>query len=97
MPVGGHPPLLFHIMPPPATPQPEPRTGAAPGDRHGFVRVQSFGPEETFTLFVRYCGAFSVGSPGMMEILGCLTLGWEKSMHAPLSGLCLFSLLGCSQ
>ena len=59
----------------------------APGDRHGFVRVQSLGPEDTFTLFVRYCGAFSVGSPGMMEILGCLTLGCEKSMHAPLSGL----------
>lgn len=86
MPVGGQPPLLLYSMPPPATPQPEPSTGDMPGSRHGIVRVQSAGPLVTLTLFVRYFSSLSVGSPGMMEIFGCLVLGCEKSMQAPFSG-----------
>ena len=55
--------------------------------RHGILRVQSFGPEETLTLFVRYLASLSVGSPGSVEIKGLCLPGCEKSMHAPFSGL----------
>ena len=59
---------------------------AIPGSRHGILRDQSAGPLDTLTLLVRYLAWLSVGSPGMIEILGCFTLGWEKSIHAPFSG-----------
>ena len=53
------------------------------------MRVQSPGPLETFTLTVRNLESLSVGATGMIAAVGCFTLGWEKSMHAPLSSLWL--------
>lgn len=50
---GGKPPLSRAIGPPPATPQPEPRTGAVPGARHGIGALKSLGPESTPRLNVR--------------------------------------------
>ena len=84
MPGGGQPPLAFHT-PPPATPQPEPRTGAAPGERHGMMRVQSPGPVETSTLTVRYMGSLSVGGPGIIPIVGfgCVKFGCENIKQGP--------------
>ena len=53
----------------------EPNTGAAPGERHGIMRVQSPGPEETLTLTVRHSDALRVGGPGIMAARGCFALG----------------------
>ena len=65
------------------------------------MRVQSPGPSLTFTLTVRHLDALTVGGPGMIDAVGCLTLGCEKSMHAPLSALwekgCCSGPHGCSQ
>lgn len=67
MPVGAQPPLLLKTMPPPATPQPEPRTGDAPGERHGLRIVQSLvqpAAAEQLTLFVRYWEGSGAGCGG---------------------------------
>ena len=78
MPVGAQPPLLLKTMPPPATPQPEPRTGDAPGERHGLRIVQSLvqpAAAEQLTLFVRYWEGSGAGCGGQ----GC---EWEREPGA---------------
>ena len=46
-PGGGIPPLSRGSGPPPATPHPEPCTGAVPGARQGICALKSSGPELT--------------------------------------------------
>merc|ERR1719359_1551729 len=89
MPRGGQPPFEFQARPPPATPQPEPSTGAQPGARHGMILVQSPGPSLTSTFTVRYFDMLLVGGPGMTAAKGCRSLGCEKSMQAPFKSLWL--------
>eukprot|EP00966_Prymnesium_polylepis_P112572 2604556-Prymnesium_polylepis.2 len=47
---------------PPPTPQPDPSTGAVPGERHGIVADQSFCPPATSTLKERMRSG-RVGAP----------------------------------
>jgi len=74
---GGTPAPLpsYGMGPPPATPQPEPRTGAVPGARHGFFCVTSCGPPLMLTFRVRNFWP-RVGLPTISDT-------WENHIHAP--------------